>query len=86
MIQVRAIVSESTNANGVKIFSFQEEIVEVADDEVDQIEVKEIVLELGDNINESKRTLNIVKISESNIHKHARSKDKHLWACRGEFS
>ncbi|XP_065057109.1 uncharacterized protein LOC135685196 [Rhopilema esculentum] len=85
MIQVRAIVSESTNANGVKIFSFQEEIVEVEDDEVDQIEVKEIVLELGDNINESKRTLNIVKISESNIHKHARNKDKHLWACRGRL-
>lgn len=84
-VNVRVMVVEGSNVNGVKLLTVQEEIIEVDGEEVSQIEVKEVVLELADKINESKRTITTIKVSQSKIHKKERKSDKHLWACKGRF-
>ena len=84
LVQVRIMVVEVIKPSGIKMLFVQEEIVEVDNEEVSQIEVKEIVLELGDKINESKRTVTAIKISESKIHHKEREADKHYWACKGK--
>eukprot|EP00794_Sanderia_malayensis_P000154 gene154-766_t len=83
IVHVRVMVLESTAANGMKQLAIQEEIVQIDKEEVSQITIKEIVLELSDNGNESKRTINIIEISKSKIHSFDKRKDTHVWACRG---
>ena len=83
VVQVRVMVTESTNANGIRLLSVQEQIVEVADDEVDQIDVKEIVLEFGSGIQEKRRSITVIKLAHSKIHKQPRKADKHVWARKG---
>lgn len=83
VVQVRVLVAESTKANGMRMLSIQEEIVEVSNDEVDQIEVKEIVLEFNNNVMEQHRSITVIKIAESKIRTHNRNGDKHMWACKG---
>ena len=80
------MVTESTNANGMRLLAVQEEIVEVADDEVDQIDVKEIVLEFGNGVQEKRRTVTVIKMQHSKIHKQPRKADKHSWATKGKNS
>lgn len=86
IVQVRVMVTESTNAKGMRLLAIQEEILEVADDEVDQIDVKEIVLEFGNGIQEKRRTVTVIKMLHSKIHKHPREADKHSWATKGKNS
>lgn len=85
IVHVRVMVLESTAANGMKQLAIQEEIVQIDKEEVSQITIKEIVLELSDNGNESKRTINIIEISKSKIHSFDKRKDTHVWACRGRL-
>ena len=77
------MVSESVNANGMRMLAVQEEIVEVADNEVDQIEVQELVIECGKDVQEKKRSITVIKLSHSKIHKLPRKSDKHSWARKG---
>ena len=83
IVQVRVMVTQSVNTNGMRMLAVQEEIVEVADDEVDQIEVKELVIECGKDVQEKKRSITVIKLLHSKIHKHPRKSDKHLWARKG---
>ena len=85
VVQVRVMVTESTNPNGMKMLAIQEEIVEVAGDEVEQINVKEILLEFTRSAQEDRRSITIIKLTKSKIHKHARKDDKHLWAHKGMY-
>ena len=83
VVQVRVLVTESTNANGLRMLAVQEEIIEVSNDQVEQIDVKEIILEFSNNVQEKKRSVSIIKLTKSKIHRLERKHDKHLWACKG---
>ncbi len=65
------------------MLSVQEEIVQINGEAVNQIDIKEIVLELGDNVNESKRTITTINVSKSKIHGFNKMRDTHIWACEG---
>ena len=79
-VQFRVLVTESTNPNGMKTLAVQEEITVVAGDDVRQIDVKQILLELNNDGQEERRSFTVIKLKESEIYKHARENDKHLWA------
>jgi len=85
VVLVRIMVVESAGANGVKVLRVQEQIVEINGKAASQIDIKEVVMELGDKLTESKRTITTIKLTNSKIFKKERRADKHLWACKGRL-
>jgi len=75
-VVVRVLVDTHLNANK-RIFTIEEEVIAVGREEVTQVDVKQIIIESDDNVNESRRSLLVLKVSESKLHMLSRDHDHH---------
>ena len=75
VVHVRVMVRETMTQNGIRQLAVQEEILEVDSETVTQIEVQEVLLELGNGKTESNRRITLFKLMKSKIHKQDRKDD-----------
>lgn len=75
-VVVRVLV-ETRLSEMKRIFTIEEEVVAIGREDVMQVDVKQIVIESNDNVNEYRRSLLTLKIEESKLHQMPREHDRH---------